>query len=309
MMFWSARQYSHCTCTCMSISVHSCVSFHTRVISGQLWFSFLSAYLTRAVRHWVKVSTPVLFFGIFLVHITLKYVNLNRMRFGPGYMSFESKQYVGQCRPELLFWTAGFEWLKHHKVGIFVEKVIRKGLQRARSLLSGTHSLQGNTIFHWVELTSTEEQLTKPFTSDQWLLISHWLGGCRVGFKFDWEKKMGKVHWNNWQQFPWTKKVVSRTATLLFDNAWILNLKQNTNVIFTIVRLRVQIRVRLDSPQMNWTSTREFLEVSYVFVWYKANCSVCWLSWELNLFMCLLLCDSLVIVVIDMLLPLAALSN
>ena len=156
MMFWSARQYSHCTCTCMSISVHSCVSFHTRVISGQLWFSFLSAYLTRAVRHWVKVSTPVLFFGIFLVHITLKYVNLNRMRFGPGYMSFESKQYVGQCRPELLFWTAGFEWLKHHKVGIFVEKVIRKGLQRARSLLSGIHSLQGNTIFHWVELTSTQ---------------------------------------------------------------------------------------------------------------------------------------------------------
>ena len=29
---------------------------------------------------------------------------------------------------------------------------------------------------------------------------------------------MGQVRWNNWQQFSRTKKVVSRTATLLFDN-------------------------------------------------------------------------------------------
>ena len=46
------------------------------------------------------------------------------------------------------------------------------------------------------------------------------------------EKK--KVRWNNGQQFPWTKKVVSRTAILLFDNAHILNLKQNTKAIFTL---------------------------------------------------------------------------
>ena len=57
-----------------------------------------------------------------------------------------------------------------------------------------------------------------------------------------------------------------------------------TNAIFTIwavsatVRLCVQIWIRLDSPLMNWTSTREYLEVSNVFVWYKANGSVCWLS-------------------------------
>ena len=50
------------------------------------------------------------------------------------------------------------------------------------------------------------------------------------------------------------------------------------------VRLRVQIWVTLDLPLMNWTSTREYLEVSNVFVWYKANGSVCWLSSELNLF-------------------------
>ena len=127
-----------------------------------------------------------------------------------------------------------------------------------------------------------EEQLTKLFTS----VISHQPGGRRVGFKFDWEKKIGKVRWNNWQQFPWTKKVASRTATLLFDNACIL--KQKTNASFAVgdtVRLRVQIRVRLDSPLMNWTSSREYLEVSNVSVWYKANGSVCWISWELNFFM------------------------
>ena len=43
---------------------------------------------------------------------------------------------------------------------------------------------------------------------------------------------MGRVRWNNGQQFPWTKKVVSRTAALLFDNACIL--KQKMNAIFAI---------------------------------------------------------------------------
>ena len=94
---------------------------------------------------------------------------------------------------------------------------------------------------------------------------------------------MGKVRWNNWQQWPWTKKVVSRTATLLFNNACIL--RQKTSSRSFCCWLCVQIRVRLDSPLMNWTSTREYLEVSNVFVWYKANGSVCWISWELNLFM------------------------
>ena len=45
-----------------------------------------------------------------------------------------------------------------------------------------------------------------------------------VDSKFDWEKL-----WNNWQQFPWTKKAVSRTAALLFDNNNACILKQNTN--------------------------------------------------------------------------------
>ena len=57
-------------------------------------------------------------------------------------------------------------------------------------------------------------------------------------------------------------------------------------LIVATVRLRVQIWVRLYSPLMNfWTSTREYLEVSNIFVRYKANGSVLWLSWELNLFM------------------------
>ena len=41
----------------------------------------------------------------------------------------------------------------------------------------------------------------------------------------------------------------------------------------------------LASPLMNWISTREYLEVSNVFVRYKANGSVCLLSSELNVFM------------------------
>ena len=75
------------------------------------------------------------------------------------------------------------------------------------------------------------------------------------------------------------KEVISKTATVLFDNACIL--KQETTAIFVVsvtVRLRVQIRVRLDSPLMNWTSSREYLEVSNVSVWYKANGFVCWIS-------------------------------
>ena len=62
---------------------------------------FLKRFLiTRAVRHRVKVSAPVLFLEFFLVHVVLKYANFNRMHFGPGYMSFESKQHGGQRRPE-----------------------------------------------------------------------------------------------------------------------------------------------------------------------------------------------------------------
>ena len=44
------------------------------------------------------------------------------------------------------------EWLKDHKVGMFRwRKVIRKGLKRARRLLSGIRRLQSNTIFRWME--------------------------------------------------------------------------------------------------------------------------------------------------------------
>ena len=49
------------------------------------------------------VAASLGFGSVLLVHIALKYASLNRMRFGPGYMSFESKQYGGQRRPKLLF--------------------------------------------------------------------------------------------------------------------------------------------------------------------------------------------------------------
>ena len=58
---------------------------------------------------------------------------------------------------------------------------------------------------------------TKLFTSNIGLAAA-------VDSKFDREKL-----WNNWQQFPWTKKAVSRTAALLFDNNNACILKQNTN--------------------------------------------------------------------------------
>ena len=75
------------------------------------------------------------------------------------------KQYSGQrC----------FEWLKHHKVGISWKKVIRKGLKRARSLLSGIRSLQANTIFRWLELTKTEDPEKNNWQNflHQWSVIS-----------------------------------------------------------------------------------------------------------------------------------------
>ena len=50
----------------------------------------------------------------------------------------------------------------------------------------------------------------------------------RNNFKKDCMVPIQKL-WNNWQQFPWTKKAVSRTAALLFDNNNACILKQNTN--------------------------------------------------------------------------------
>ena len=161
-----------------------------------------------------------------------------------------------------------------------VKKVIRKGLKRARSLLSGIRSLIGNTILRWVELKSTEEQLTKLFTS----VISHQLGGRRVVFKFDWEKKWEKCVGTTDSNFHGQRNLFleQQLYYLIMRVFWRAQFLLSVSVT---VRLRVQIRVRLDSPLMNWTSSREYLEVSNVFAWYKANGSVCWLSWELNLFL------------------------
>ena len=70
------------------------------------------------------------------------------MRCGPGHVSFEPI-----WRPELHGWKFHErpERLKDHKVGMFRwRKVIRKGLKKARRLLSGICCLQSKTIFRWM---------------------------------------------------------------------------------------------------------------------------------------------------------------
>ena len=52
--------------------------------------NFIFNFITRAVRHRVEVSAPVLFLGFFLA-------SLNHMRLRPGYISFElSNMAAGQ---------------------------------------------------------------------------------------------------------------------------------------------------------------------------------------------------------------------
>ena len=68
----------------------------------------------------------------------------------------------------------------------------------------------GNSQFtkqHNISLSGAINKDKIVYTSDQ-TSDHHQLGGRRVGLR----KK--KVRWNNGQQFPWTKNVVSRTATL-----------------------------------------------------------------------------------------------
>ena len=101
-----------------------------------------------------------------------------------------------------------------------------------------------------------------------------------VDSKFDWEKL-----WNKWQQFPWTKKAVSRTAALLFDNNNACILKQNTNTarLCRVCVQRLQIWVRHDSPS-GWIGPliREYFYMTQIFSYGTqwANGFVCWLSWE-----------------------------
>ena len=73
-----------------------------------------------------------------------------------------------------------------------------------------------NTLNSWNSSSRTDK-----------IVYTYWSNiglAAAVDSKFDWEKL-----WNHWQQFPWTKKAVSRTAALLFDNNNACILKQNTN--------------------------------------------------------------------------------
>ena len=54
-----------------------------------MFFSILSNFITRTVRHRVKVSAPVHFFGIFSCSRRSQICKSQSHAFGPGYMSFE----------------------------------------------------------------------------------------------------------------------------------------------------------------------------------------------------------------------------
>ena len=196
-------------------------------------------------------------------------------------MSFESKQYGVQRRPELLNSTKWeFSW----------KKVIRKGLKRAKNLLSGIRSLQGNTIFRWVELTSTVQRTTDNFFYIR-PVISHQLGGRRVGFKFDWEKKWERCVGTTDSNFHGQRKLFleQQLYYLIMRVFWSTRRTRFLPSVSVIVRLRVQIRVRLDSPLMNWTSSREYLEVSNVFVWYNLFINV-FITFAILSWLLLLIC-------------------
>ena len=128
-----------------------------------------SHIVTRAVRHRIEVSAPVLFFWFFLVHVVLKYASLNGMRLRPGYVPFEFLKINMAASAVLNDWNT-IKW------EFSCKKVIRKGLKSTRSLLLGIRSLQGNTIFRWFGTNKYrrpgKEQLTKLFTSGQRSVIS-----------------------------------------------------------------------------------------------------------------------------------------
>ena len=120
-------------------------------------------------------------------------------------------------------------------------------------------------------------------TTDKIVYISL---AAAVDSKFDWEK-LGKVCWNNRQQFIWTKKVVENSNSANWSYLIMRVLWSKTRMLRGLMCSN-QSWARLDSPS-RWIgpSTREYLQASNIFVWYIANSFVCWLSWEfvfMNLF-------------------------
>ena len=90
-------------------------------------------------------------------------------------------------------------WIRHLR-----DKVITECKPESRWL----SMVDLNTLNSWNSSSCTDKIIFILFTSAWWQQQIPSLT----------EKKLGKVLWNNWQQFPWTKKAVSRTAALLFDN-------------------------------------------------------------------------------------------
>ena len=80
-----------------------------------------------------------------------------------------------------------------------------------------------------VDIRSQHFEQLKHLTSYEQNCLN-WLGGSsrfQVWLRKNWERVLR----TNLQQLPWTKKVVYRTATLLFDNYNACILKQNTNTV------------------------------------------------------------------------------
>ena len=76
-----------------------------------------------------------------------------------------------------------FEQLEHHKVGFFVEKGNSKRLKKSKKFAFGNSQF---TRQHIISLSGTNKHRR---IADKIIyirpVISHQLGGCRVGFKFD----------------------------------------------------------------------------------------------------------------------------
>ena len=177
------------------------------------------------------------------------------MRLRPGYMSFElSNMAAGQrCRTcqrmrarmrcaswvrERILWASCY--VINSQPGGFGSRFARR--QQGNQFMSFGSFICGSST-RFIHYTHTSLLLiSKCNPESRWLsmvslnTLNSWNSSsltnkivyiglaAAVDSKFDWEKL-----WNNWQQFPWTKKAVSRTAALLFDNNNACILKQNTN--------------------------------------------------------------------------------
>ena len=250
-------------------------SVHLHVLSLVLNFtdqSTTTTIITRAVRHWVKVLAPVLFFGIF----SCSRRNLNMQAsiaciLGLVTCHLNQSNMVSSTSQSCCFEQLVLNDWNTTKWEFLWKKVIRKGLKRARRLLSEICSLQGK--LHNTSLSGTNKYRR---TADKIVyirpVISH-QGRFQVWLR----KKNGKgasLGTTDTNFHGQRRLFLEQQLCYLIMHVFWISCKTWTWFLLSVsatMRLRVQIQVRLDSPLTNWTSTCEYLEVSNVFVWYKSN--------------------------------------